>query len=91
LALLSLLPFWIHDRQRHAQHYQIQQHAVSLIPSTFLSSNMEVLTAQTFQPRTGFINSLIVSPAPRCAPSLFHPDGLCACAYDWKLRQPFFT
>ncbi len=92
LALLSLLPFWIMIANATRSTYQIQQHAVSLIPSTFLSSNMEVLTGKTFNPGTGFINSLIVSTGSTlCAIYFSTLTAYALVAYNWKLRQPFFT
>ena len=54
LAILSILPFWIMIVNATRSTYQIQQHAISLIPSGFLSGNLKVLTGKIFNPATGF-------------------------------------
>ncbi|NLI22247.1 MAG: carbohydrate ABC transporter permease [Clostridiales bacterium] len=92
LALLSLLPFWIMIANATRSTYQIQQHAISLIPSGFLSNNLAVLNGKIFNPATGFINSLIISTgATLCAVYFSTLTAYALVAYDWKLRQPFFT
>ena len=48
--------------------FQIQQHSISFIPSTHLMENFKVLTGKTFNPVTGFVNSLIIATgATACA------------------------
>ncbi|MDD3213657.1 MAG: carbohydrate ABC transporter permease [Eubacteriales bacterium] len=92
LTLLSLLPFWIMIVNATRSTYQIQQHAISLIPSGFFSSNWNVLNGKTFNPFTGFINSLIVSTGSTvCAIYFSTLTAYALVAYNWKLRQPFFT
>ena len=61
LGLLSIMPFWIMIVNATRSTYQIQQHAVSLIPSTFFSKNWAVLVGKTFNPLTGFLNSVVIS------------------------------
>lgn len=92
LGILSILPFWIMIVNATRSTFQIQQHAVALIPSEFLANNLKVLTGKIFNPITGFFNSLIVSTgATFCAVYFSTLTAYGVVAYDWKLRQPFFT
>ncbi len=92
LGILSILPFWIMITNATRSTYQIQQHAISLIPSSHLMENLKVLTGKTFNPITGFINSLIISTgATVCAVYFSTLTAFALVAYDWKMRQPFFT
>ncbi|MEA4927349.1 MAG: carbohydrate ABC transporter permease [Candidatus Limiplasma sp.] len=92
LAFLSLIPFWIMIVNATRSTYQIQQHAVSLIPSDFLASNFKVLNGKTFNPATGFFNSLIIaSGATLCAVYFSTLTAYALVAYSWKMRQAFFT
>jgi len=92
LAALSIMPFFIMFINATRSTFEIQQQGVSLVPSTFLSNNIKVLLGKTFNPWTGFINSLIIS----CGSTLLviYFSSLTAyglVAYSWKLRQPFFS
>ena len=92
LGLLSIMPFWIMIVNATRSTYQIQQHAVSLIPSTFFSKNWAVLVGKTFNPLTGFFNSVIISTGSTvCAVYFSTLTAYALVAYEWKLRQPFFT
>ncbi len=92
LAVISLFPFVIMIINATRSTTQIQQHAVSLIPSTFLKSNFEVLTGKSFDPFKGFLNSLIISSASTICTIYFSTmTAYALVAYDWKLRKPFFT
>jgi len=92
LAILSILPFWTMISNATRSTYQIQQHAISLIPSTHLSENAAVLTGKTFNPLTGFFNSLIISTGSTvCAIYFSTLTAFALVAYNWKMRQPFFT
>ena len=92
LGLLSILPFWIMIANATRSTYQIQQHAISLIPSTHLAENLKVLTGKTFNPITGFLNSVVISTgATVCAVYFSTLTAYALVAYDWKMRQPFFT
>ncbi len=91
LGILSILPFWIMIANATRSTYQIQQHAISLLPSTHLAENLKVLTGKTFNPFTGFWNSLIISTgATACAVYFSTLTAYALVAYSWKLRQPFF-
>jgi multiple sugar transport system permease protein len=72
--------------------YEIQQHAISLLPSKFLFSNLDVLLGKSFNPIRGFINSIIISTgATACAVYFSSLTAYALVAYNWRLRQPFFT
>ncbi len=92
LAILSVMPFWIMIMNATRGTYEIQQHAISLLPSHFLKSNWAVFEGKSFNPITGFVNSMIIST---CATGLsVYFSSLTAyalTAYNWKLRQPFFS
>ncbi|MBO5572070.1 MAG: carbohydrate ABC transporter permease [Ruminococcus sp.] len=93
LTVLSLLPFVIMIVNATRSTYQIQQHAISLIPSHFLKSNLEVLSDKgSFNAFRGFKNSLIISiGATACTIYFSTMTAFALVAYDWKLRKPFFT
>ncbi len=60
LCILSLLPFWIMIVNATRNSQQIQS-GVSLIPSTFLSHNWQVLERKSFSVWVGFKNSAIIA------------------------------
>ena len=92
LAVLSILPFWIMIANATRSTVQIQSHAISLIPSTHLLENMKVLTGKTFNPITGFINSLVIATGATVLSVYFSTlTAYALVAYEWKMRQPFFT
>ena len=92
LAILSIMPFWIMIVNATRSTYQIQQHAISMIPSEFLLNNLKVLTGKIFNPVTGFINSLIISTSSTALAVYFSTlTAYALVAYSWRLRQPFFT
>lgn len=72
--------------------YEIQQHAIALLPSTHLLNNFKVMIGKTFNPLVGFINSFIVSSGSTILAVYFSSlTAYALVAYNWKLRQPFFT
>jgi multiple sugar transport system permease protein len=86
------MPFWIMIVNATRSTVQIQQHAVSLIPSTHILDNWKVLTGKTFNPLTGFMNSVIIATgATACAVYFSTLTAYALVAYEWKMRQPFFT
>ena len=91
LAILSVMPFLIMLVNATRSTTQIQQKAVSLIPSKYLISNFQKLTGKSFKPSVGFLNSFIISV---CATSLsLYFSTLTAFSlviYDWKLKNAFF-
>ena len=92
LGILSILPFWIMITNATRSTVQIQQHAISLIPSTHLAENMKVLTGKTFNPITGFVNSVIISTGATVLSVYFSTlTAYALIAYEWRMRQSFFT
>lgn len=92
LALLSIFPFWIMLMNATRGTFEIQQHAISLLPSKYLFSNLQVLLGKSFNPVKGFINSMIISTcATGCSVYFSSLTAYGLVAYNWRLRQPFFT
>ena len=60
LSVLAIVPFWIMMVNATRSTYDIQQ-SVSVIPSTFLESNWNILTSKNFNVGTGFKNSAIIA------------------------------
>ena len=92
LAVLSLMPFVIMVINSTRSTHQIQQHAISLIPSKYLMSNFAVYDGKTFNAWVGFMNSVIISASSTALVVYF--SSLTAyglVAYRWKLRDAFFT
>lgn len=92
LSILSIFPFWVMLMNATRSTYEVQQHAIALVPSKFLLSNIKVLLGKSFNPLTGFINSLIISSfATLCTVYFSSLTAYALMAYNWKMRQPFFT
>ena len=92
LAALSIMPFVIMVVNSTRSTTQIQQHAVSLIPSTYLINNFKIFEGMTFNPSTGFVNSLIISVSATALTVYFAAlTAYALVAYEWKLRGAFFT
>lgn len=92
LAILSIFPFWIMIVNATRSTTQIQAHALSLLPSTYLVNNFNILTGKSFNPMVGFMNSMIISTgATACAVYFSTLTAYALVVYKWKLRQPFFT
>jgi multiple sugar transport system permease protein len=91
LAVLSILPFWIMFVNATRSTAEIQS-GLSLLPSTHLKTNWDVLTSKSFDPLKGFLNSFIISTSSTALSVYF--SSLTAYAlvvYNWKWRQAFFT
>ena len=92
LTILSVLPFLIMLVNSTRSTVQIQQHAISLIPSSYLMNNLKILTGKSFNPLRGFMNSMIISTcSTACAVYFSSLTAYALVVYDWRLRQPFFT
>ena len=92
LTILSVMPFLIMIINATRSTTEIQQHAISLIPSTHLIKNLMILTGKSFDPVKGFINSMIISTgATACAVYFSTMTAYALVVYNWRLRQPFFT
>ncbi len=92
LAILSIFPFVVMFINATRSTYQIQQHAVSLVPSTHLLENYKIYNGKSFDPTTGFINSLVVAVGATVLTVYFSTlTAYALVAYRWKLREPFFA
>ncbi len=92
LAALSLFPFIIMMVNATRSTYEIQQHAVSLIPSKYLLSNMQILTGKSFNAIRGFMNSIILSTSVTVVTLYFSTlTAYAIVMYDWKLKKAFFS
>lgn len=92
MAIISLMPFVIMIINSTRSTSQIQQHAISLIPSSHFKANLDVLTSKTFDPLKGFMNSMIISVfSTLCSVYFSTMTAYALVAYNWKLRSAFFT
>ena len=92
LALLSVMPFWIMLMNATRSTVEIQQHAVSLLPSTHFFDNLKLLLGKSFNPFRGFMNSLIVSVGATALAIYFSSlTAYAQVAYEWRLKRPFFN
>lgn len=92
LVVLSIFPFWVMLVNASRSTVEIQQHALSLIPSTHLFENWKILTGKSFKPMVGFMNSLIVSVFSTILCLYFSSmTAYAQVAYEWKLKRPFFS
>ena len=92
LAILSIMPFWIMIVNATRSTTQIQQHAISLVPSTYALKNLNVLLGKSFDPMLGFVNSLIISTcSTACAVYFSTLTAYALVIYRWKWRDAFFS
>lgn len=92
LAILSIMPFVIMIVNSTRSTTQIQQHAVSLIPSGYFQKNLQILLGKSFNPAVGFVNSLIVSIGATALATYFSTlTAYAIVVYEWKLRNAFFS
>ena len=92
LAILSILPFWIMFMNATRGTFEIQQHAISLLPSHYFMSNLQVLLGKSFNPLVGFLNSMIIAVgATACSVYFSSLTAYALVVYDWRFRQSFFT
>ncbi len=92
LAILSVMPFVIMIVNSTRSTTEIQQHAVSLIPSHYFSNNLKILLGKSFKPSVGFLNSLIVSVGVTALATYFSTlTAYAIVVYDWKLKNAFFS
>lgn len=94
LAILSLLPFFIMFMNATRSTAEIQSSAISLYsahPIQNLTRNWKVFNGKSFDPSTGFVNSLIVSTCTTILAVYFSClTSYALFAYEWKLRDAFF-
>ena len=92
LSVLCVLPFWVMIVNSTRSTTQIQQHALSLIPSSYMVNNFKILTGKSFNPLVGLGNSLIISVGATLLTVYFSSlTAYAMVAYDWKLKKAFFS
>ena len=92
LAILSIAPFYIMVINATRSTVQIQQHAISLLPSKYMMKNIAILLGKSFNPANGFVNSLIISTgATFCAVYFSNMTAYGLVVYNWRFRRPFFS
>ena len=92
LAVMSLFPFVVMIVNSTRSTTQIQQHAVSVIPSHYLINNFRVFDGKSFAPFLGLKNSFIISAGSTILTLYFSTlTAYALVAYDWKLKNAFFT
>ena len=92
LSVLSLFPFVVMLINSTRSTFQIQQHAVSLIPSSHLMENFKILTGKSFKPSIGFLNSLLLSTGITAFTLYFSTlTAYALVMYEWKAKKFFFS
>ena len=92
LAVLSIMPFLIMIINSTRSTVEIQQSALSLIPSVHLLDNWRSLMVGAFDPLVGFRNSLIISVGATVLGVYFSSmTAYAIVAYDWKFKNAFFS
>lgn len=92
LTVLSIFPFWTMIVNATRNTYQIQQHAVSIVPSKYLMSNWNILNGKSFNAMNGFINSIIIAVSATVLAVYFSTlTAYSMVVYDWKFKRTFFT
>ena len=89
---MCVFPFWVMFINATRGTFEIQQHGIAFLPSDQLLNNLEILLNKSFNPMVGFMNSMIISiGATACAAYFSSLTAYGLVAYNWKMRQPFFT
>ena len=92
LAFLSLLPYIIMIVNSTRSTNQIQQHAISFIPSKYFINNIRILTGKAFNPAVGFMNSFLLSAGTTVVTLYFSTlTAYALVMYEWKLKKFFFS
>lgn len=92
LTILSIFPFLLMIINATRSTYQIQQHAISFLPSHYIGANWAKFNGKSFNPIRGFFNSIIISSSSTVLSVYFSTlTAYALVVYTWKLRRPFFT
>ena len=92
LGVLSIFPFYVMFINATRSSTEILNHAVSLLPSNYLSTNLSYLDGKTFNAMKGFTNSFIVSTGVTVCTVYFSSlTAYALTAYQWRMRNAFFT
>lgn len=92
LVILSVLPFWIMMMNATRSTTEIQQHAISFLPSNYVMNNFKILVGKSFDPMKGFMNSMTISIcATVCAVYFSTLTAYGLVVYSWRFRTSFFS
>ena len=93
LAILSIMPFLIMFINATRSTVEIQQRALSFLPSRYFIDNWgHIMGAGAFNPLVGFRNSFIISAGAMILAVYFSSlTAYALVAYDWKLKNAFFS
>ncbi len=92
LTILSIFPFWVMVMNATRSTVEIQERALSLLPSSYFSNNLKILLSKSFDPMTGFFNSIIISTCSTlCAVYFSTLTAYSIVVYDWKMKRAFFS
>ena len=92
IAVICLMPFIIMLVNATRSSNSIMASAISFIPGKDLMTNYKVFEGKSFNPWTGFLNSIIISVgATACTIYFSTLTAYTIVAYDWKARKAFFT
>ena len=85
LSILSIMPFFIMIINSTRSTAEIQQHAISFLPSKYF------LTGKSFKPTVGFLNSLLLSSGVTVVTLYFSTlTAYALVMYEWKAKKYFF-
>ena len=92
IAIICLMPFIIMLVNATRSSNDIMASAISFIPGKNLMTNYKVFEGKSFNPWTGFLNSIIISVgATACTIYFSTLTAYSIVAYDWKARKAFFV
>jgi multiple sugar transport system permease protein len=92
LAVLSVIPFLIMFVNSTRSTTEIQQRALSFLPSRYLLDNWRHLVVGAFDPLVGLRNSFIISVGATLLSVYFSSlTAYAVVVYDWKLKKAFFS
>ena len=91
IAVICLMPFIIMLVNSTRSSNSIMASAISFVPGKDLMTNYKVFEGKSFNPWTGFLNSIIISVgATACTIYFSTLTAYAIVAYDWKARKAFF-
>ena len=91
IAVICLMPFIIMLVNSTRSSNSIMASAISFVPGKDLMTNYKVFEGKSFNPWTGFLNSIIISVgATACTIYFSTLTAYTIVAYDWKARKAFF-
>lgn len=91
IAVICLMPFIIMLVNATRSSNSIMSSAISFVPGKSLMTNYKVFEGKSFNPWSGFLNSIIISVgATACTIYFSTLTAYSIVAYDWKAKKAFF-